>query len=220
MKMTRTQVLNQLIKTYDYKYYLEIGLGALDNFKGVKAEYKQGVDPKYFPWFETGGAKIGERFFHGKSDDYFRLVDLFEFTKFDLIFIDGDHSYGVSGRDIFRAFGLLNPNGVIVLHDILPKTPEEALSVKPSPYASWCGEVWRHWVEFRRFKCVQSFCVNADHGVGILKRGTNLFPLEVPGPVTLVDYITCLPASDWKNAITPNDFVYMMERLGSMDVLV
>jgi hypothetical protein len=40
--------------------------------------------------------------------------------KFDLIFLDGDHSAETVYREIPAAMGALNPDGLIMLHDYYP----------------------------------------------------------------------------------------------------
>ena len=42
-------------------------------------------------------------------------------SKFDFIFLDGDHSAKTVYREIFHASRLLNKNGTILLHDYFPK---------------------------------------------------------------------------------------------------
>jgi predicted O-methyltransferase YrrM len=41
--------------------------------------------------------------------------------RFDMIFLDGDHSSAAVYREISAALSVLNPNGLIVLHDFYPK---------------------------------------------------------------------------------------------------
>jgi predicted O-methyltransferase YrrM len=44
---------------------------------------------------------------------------------FDLIYIDGDHSYQGVKRDLETAFALVKPSGYILMHDVLANTPPE-----------------------------------------------------------------------------------------------
>lgn len=43
--MTRTDIINFLIKHKKFKSYLEIGLDNGDNFKNIKCDLKESVDP-------------------------------------------------------------------------------------------------------------------------------------------------------------------------------
>ena len=40
--------------------------------------------------------------------------------KFDLIFIDGEHTYKESKNDLIQSLKYLSPKGTIVLHDVKP----------------------------------------------------------------------------------------------------
>lgn len=44
--------------------------------------------------------------------------------KFDLVFVDGDHSYDAVKNDTTKAFELLRPGGAIIWHDYAPKSGE------------------------------------------------------------------------------------------------
>ena len=41
-------------------------------------------------------------------------------NKFDLIFIDGGHTYSVVKNDTEKSFKMLNKNGIILWHDYVP----------------------------------------------------------------------------------------------------
>jgi len=199
--MTRTDILNMLIRKHGYDSYLELGLGSLSNFQQVKIKYRQGVDKS---WYEFYGEN--DRFWLGTTDDFFNHVDLLTTKMFDLIFIDADHRYHGSCRDIFRSFGLLKDGGTMVLHDVLPKNVREAIPKKENNSNAWCGEVWRNWVEFRRFKNVVSYVVNTDHGCGILQRGENTKPFIGVSPKTAFDYIGAYGPDSYHNIVSPKYF--------------
>ena len=55
-------------------------------------------------------------FVEKSSDDYFNGISAS--VKFDLIFVDGDHSMGVAVRDTQNAIDHLAPGGIIVVHDV------------------------------------------------------------------------------------------------------
>ena len=56
--------------------------------------------------------------------------------RFDLIFLDGDHAAGTVYQEITAALTLLNPGGVIVLHDYFPalKPLWSDVPMIPGPY--------------------------------------------------------------------------------------
>ncbi len=81
--------------------------------------------------------------FHGTSEKF--LNDHKKDEKFDLVFIDANHTYNSSLKDFDLVFPLVNDNGLILLHDTYP--PEEKyVSLK------YCGEVYKT-AEFIRFHC-------------------------------------------------------------------
>jgi len=59
--------------------------------------------------------------FHGKTSDFLTNHDINK--KFDLVFIDADHSHIASLRDFKLVLPLVNDNGLILLHDTYP--PDE-----------------------------------------------------------------------------------------------
>ena len=56
-------------------------------------------------------------FKHVKSDFFFLTND----KKFDIIFIDGDHSYEQTKKDIYGSWNCLEEGGLLVGHDYLHK---------------------------------------------------------------------------------------------------
>ncbi len=85
-------------------------------------------EPVSRPWLQHGTANspadmIGRmgctdvaEFVTASSLDYMRSCK----RKFDFIFLDGNHAADVVYREIPAALRLLNPNGVILLHDFFP----------------------------------------------------------------------------------------------------
>lgn len=79
---------------------------------------------------------------------------------FDLIFIDGDHSYEGVKSDFENYSKLLNKNGIIAFHDIVPGPIENV------------GEVPKFWSEIKKGKSYVEFVENWDqggYGIGVLQ---------------------------------------------------
>ena len=80
------------------------------------------------PWLEYGTTQSplemiqdldmadSVHFIQGSSVDYLKNTT----QKFDFIFLDGDHSAQAVYQEVPLALNLLNPNGVILLHDYYP----------------------------------------------------------------------------------------------------
>mgnify|MGYP000058903745 CR=1 FL=1 len=144
--MNRTDAINFLIKEYGFKSYLEIGTQTrAQNFDKIVCEYKVCVDSDH----------KSEADFIMTSDDFFKANDV----NFDVVFIDGDHSYRQSKKDVENALKHLTEGGVIVMHDTLPDNLEYT-----NP--EWCGEVYKTALEMAAKYEVRTF--NGDHGVTVI----------------------------------------------------
>ena len=89
---------------------------------------------------------------------------------YDLIFIDGLHLYEQVYKDITNALKVLQPNGTIVCHDMLPTTEESQRY--PRETACWNGNCWKAWVKLRQErKDLSMRVVNIDWGCGIIQFG-------------------------------------------------
>ena len=91
--------------------------------------------------------------------------------KFDVIFIDGLHEYIQCQKDCINSMKHLNPDGIILFHDLLPRSYfEEKTPKKQSP---WLGDVWKVAVELSNSKNVDFKIINIDFGIGVLKIKSN-----------------------------------------------
>jgi len=126
--MNRFDIINELIAKHNFKSYLEIGTQQSISGHQVKIKNKTGVDPAPMERKEGDYQK-----FHQVTSDFFFTKNK---RKFDIIFIDGDHSYKQSRTDLINAMQCLNDAGFIVMHDCLPHNKE---------YTSllWNGEVFK-----------------------------------------------------------------------------
>jgi hypothetical protein len=118
----RTSIINQLIQRYGAKTYLEIGCqNRENNFNHIDCEYKRcvDIDPAAKPDFLMS------------SDDFFVQNGLFDW---DVIFIDGDHSYEQASRDLMHALDLTTK--LIFMHDTHPLNEQYT-------QPGWSGEVYK-----------------------------------------------------------------------------
>jgi predicted O-methyltransferase YrrM len=60
-------------------------------------------------------------YFRNGSDDFFKKNEEWD-GKFDIIFVDGDHRYEQSKKDLGNAMKAIKPNGIIYLHDVMDRT--------------------------------------------------------------------------------------------------
>ena len=106
------------------------------------------------------------------SDVYFETLDAGE--HFDLVFVDGFHERRQVVRDVTNALRHLSPGGVVVVHDCNPPdeesarpatTDEEAQTFQAS---TWCGDVWRGWLNLRATLDRPLLVYGPDLGCGIV----------------------------------------------------
>jgi len=153
--MTRAEIINSLISKYNYKSYLEIGVGQLNNFLSIKVDLKHGIDPNVGTTFRM------------TSDEFFeRNLP----QKYDLIFVDGLHIFEQAHKDIINSLDILNDNGTIVVHDCNPLS--EIVQRKERETDMWNGDVWKSILKLRvENPNISISTVDADHGCAVIQKG-------------------------------------------------
>lgn len=155
--MTRTNIINALIRKFKYKSYLEIGVqNTAFNFDKIECDDKIGIDPKQIPGILQ---MTSDAFFEQNS------------RRFDLVFVDGLHHHQQAYKDVVNALGCLTERGTVVMHDCNPTT-EEMQRVPLRWWRSrrpWTGDVWKAWVSLRANLGLDMFVVDTDYGVGIVR---------------------------------------------------
>ena len=133
MLETRVDIINGLIKKYNYKKYLEVGVDDGTTFKKINVDYKLGCDPNK----NAATHKMTSDAFFAQNKE-----------MFDIIFIDGLHLAQQTLIDVINSFKVLNEGGVIVMHDCMPKEEWHQLEVA-KPYNDWTGTTWKAamWLE-------------------------------------------------------------------------
>jgi len=154
----RWDLINKIINKNKFTSYLEIGCDDNKCFDRINIKNKIGVDP-----VSGGNLRI-------TSDNFF--ID--NKKKFDLIFIDGLHTYEQVKKDIINSINSINDNGYILVHDCLPsRISHQAI---PRYKNNWNGEVWKAIVEFRTKKEINIFVCLIDTGIAVIKKQTNEDP--------------------------------------------
>jgi len=126
--------------------YLEIGLAKGRTFEHVTLPNRVGVDPN--PQFNVDSLPARTSVFVATSDEFFASVS----DTFDVVFLDGLHTYQQTYRDLLAALGV-TPTGVILVDDVVPSDeasalPDEAVSLATRrrlglPGKKWHGDVFR-----------------------------------------------------------------------------
>ena len=157
----RWDLIEYLINKYKYSDYLEIGCDQDQLFSKVKIKNKTGVDP-------TNGGNIRKT-----SDEFFKENK----KKFDIIFIDGLHTYNQVKKDILNSINCLKDEGIVLVHDCMP----DSLSKQAVPRyrMSWNGDVWKAIVDLRQNEYLEIYTCKIDQGIGVIKKKRNSSILKI-----------------------------------------
>jgi hypothetical protein len=162
----RTSFIQKAISMFDSDLckYLEIGVCTNEVFNTIHLDLRNkfGVDP----------AKGGTH--RMTSDDFFKNNN----QKFNVIFIDGMHTYEQCQKDCINSLSCLTADGIIIFHDFLPRNALE--ENVPPKQRTWSGDVWKVAVEINNSNNLDFKIVNIDRGVGILKPKKNYTYLKMP----------------------------------------
>ena len=115
---TSPRRLNWLAEALACKSYLEIGVSKGITFNAVNVASKTGVDPDFqFDW-QASHDGVKTRLLPLSSDRFFAEEP--DGSCFDLIFIDGLHTYDQTYRDLQNALLHSHPGTVILIDDTIP----------------------------------------------------------------------------------------------------
>ena len=152
--MNRTEFIQHIINQIGTKSYLEVGTQYCTNFNKIECIKKVGVDPGDFE---------GE-YKRMTSDDYFAECS----EVFDVIFIDGLHHADQALKDVKNALAHIQKNGIIIMHDCNPYS-KETQEIPETHMAGWTGNVWRAFLNMRRFKELTCICFDVCTGMGFVQ---------------------------------------------------
>jgi hypothetical protein len=97
--------------------------------------------------------------------------------NFDMIFLDGLHTYEQTIKDIDNYLKYLNEKGVIIIHDCITK--KILNQIVPRIYGHWNGDVWKAIVHSRTYEFADTYTCKADHGLGLIFKRKNKNQLEI-----------------------------------------
>jgi len=156
IKYNRIALINLLLSKFENPKYLEIGCASNSLFHSVFVKDKVGVDP-------ANGGTIRKT-----SDEFFKKNRM----KFDVVFIDGLHTYDQVRKDINNALNFLNLNkkhgSWICLHDMLPGNWKEQ-HIPILSKGAWTGDVWKVAFELCQTQGIEFKILKIDFGVGVIR---------------------------------------------------
>lgn len=109
--------LNTLASGLKATTYLEVGVERGETFFRVNVERKTGVDPN-FRFDPKEFAEKSIDFFPVISDEFFSMEG--DKRVYDLVFLDGLHTYEQTLRDLMSVLTMTHTNSVILIDDVLP----------------------------------------------------------------------------------------------------
>jgi hypothetical protein len=113
--------------------YLELGIQRGNCFNMVAPMAKEAYAVDILDSYELIKHNRNTIWFQGKSEDFLKQ---YSNIKFDLVFIDADHSHEASLLDFQMVLPLVSQNGLILLHDTYPPSVEYTS-------LSYCGEAYK-----------------------------------------------------------------------------
>jgi len=143
--------------------YAEFGIRNGDTFNLVAPLFEKAYAVDHVDCLTPIQHNANLIWFHGSTTEF---INNLSDEKFDLVFIDADHSYEQSMKDFAGVFPFVKDNGIIVLHDSYP--PNEAHTGEGSA----CGDVWKTAWEIRtQWKNVcEIVTIPAEFGFSIIRK--------------------------------------------------
>jgi hypothetical protein len=175
--------INARLQQMQAKSFLMIGVSIAEHsLDKIKCERKLGVDP--YPNGNPNPEHFQIAFI--KSDEFFKVNE----ETFDCIFVDGDHSAAQCFRDVKNAKRFLNPNGLIIIHDIWPTQPHHVLDAPAHEGAEWMGGVYKVWHALDMANDGKLDLVKEFYGLGFLRNDSKIpRSLGESKELTLDEYI-------------------------------
>jgi len=166
----RWDLIKYLIEKKGYTNYLEIGCDQNQLFSKVIIDNKVGVDP-------VSGGNIRKT-----SDDFFKENN----SRFDIVFIDGLHTYEQVKRDILNSIQFLVKDGIILVHDCMPDSLGK--QAVPRYKMQWNGDVWKAIVDLRQMEDLNIYTCEMDQGIGIITKKKNTSILKLDKPISKLNF--------------------------------
>ena len=162
--------INALAKLLGAQTYLEIGVRSGTTFFEVDIKNKFAVDPNFLFDTKAYAKEPHLRFFTMTSDDFFSLIAASKRKAllFDIIFIDGLHTFEQSFTDFKKSLPFAHDKTVWVLDDTIPSSPYSAMPAMEDAFAlyqrlgykkrPWHGDVFKTVFALHDFYPEYNFC--------------------------------------------------------------
>ena len=163
--------INRIASALNAKRYLEIGIENGTTFFDIDIESKIGVDPNLL--FDPASTQSSDtHLFKIPSDDFF--IQYASSNPFDIVFIDGLHTFEQALRDLLNSLACSHGRSVIILDDVWPsdvysalRNPVDALAFRHKAGGSdlaWHGDVYKVLFFISEMMPRLSYRTIAEHG--------------------------------------------------------
>ena len=92
-------------------------------------------------------------------------------TLYDIIIVDGYHSYEQSKKDLENALKYLTDKGLVLLHDTFPQSTN-LIGAQKIKGAAWCGDVYKTAMWARQQKNLSVVTWDKDYGCSIISKNS------------------------------------------------
>lgn len=136
--------INQLAKALNGRHYLEIGVNKGHTFFKIALANKTAVDPNFL--FDVAAVDDKRAVFkQNTSDDFFQTLE--QSTRYDIIFVDGLHTFEQTYRDLCNCLLHSHERTVLLIDDTRPidvysAIPEQRKAVQQRKLAGFQGGAW------------------------------------------------------------------------------
>ena len=177
--MERYKVCQGCLDLFEQPRYLEIGVHGGDTFHLIRAKEKIAVDPIFhFDIEEAIQRDRSSLYYAVDSDRYFQESAT---GVFDVIFIDGLHTFEQTLSDLLNTLMFIRADSIIIIDDVLPNGHCAAIAdletfikvhaATEEPSGAWMGDVYRLVYFIAAFMPMWSFSTVAEnHGQLIMWR--------------------------------------------------
>ncbi|NET78583.1 DUF563 domain-containing protein [Okeania hirsuta] len=169
---SRSSRINKLATVNQSSTYLEIGVSKGSTFNAIDVDHKVAVDPKFrFNTEEYATENI--TFLEVTSDEFFRNHAK-SFERFDLIYLDGLHTFEQTFRDFCASLSCAHTKTIWLIDDTCPGSYAQAQSslqrcrqlqkISGEKNNSWMGDVFKVVAAIHDFFPQYSFATFPHHG--------------------------------------------------------
>lgn len=172
----RASRLNSLGRYNGAGGYLEIGVHKGDTFRQVQIRSKVGVDPKFAYDSESENDEFTHH--HEMTSDEFFVSAAQNYRPFDLIYLDGLHTFEQTFRDFCSTLSVAHKRTIWLLDDTMPTGPIAALpdprrvnnlrNIMQDDSRAWMGDVFKVVLAIHDFFPQISYATYSGHGQTIL----------------------------------------------------